>query len=529
MSNPYDITAYPSRPIPESHPGRLLCNSRLFGLPTAPLESSRILEIGCASGGNIIPLAYQFPEAHFTGFDYSAKQITAGRERIAALGLQNIDLAHESIDEAEARPATKTFDYILCHGVFSWVNTELQEKILSLCAKQLHPDGVAYISYNVYPGWNAANTLRELMLWATRDIDDPQQKIIRAREVATNMANGFDDKVFPYEYARDFRKQVEELSKHNDGYLAHEYLEIDNLPVYFHQFVERARAHQLEYLTESTLSAISTVSLPQPFAGQLAGNPDIVDLGQHMDFIRNTRFRQSILCHAGRTPNRNIRTDAIEAFYIQLEAIPDKGDLSIDNVSGTRQLELKIHDVTVNIDIENAITCIALLHERRHQPIAYRELCQLMMAHSQLHDIQQVRHFLNNEMNLMSLVLAGVLTLHSGPGPYLVTVSERPETCRLIRYQLEAGQDWVSTGKHRSRRVDRFDSLLLGALDGSHNLENLCKLVSGAVEKGSISLPGSAEQNTVPDSDPSVNSEEVISAAVTNALQRYAHDGCLVA
>ncbi len=529
MSNPYDLTAYPSRPIPGSHPGRLSSNSRLFGLRTASLASARILEIGCATGDNIIPLALHFPEAHFTGFDYSAKQIAAGQKQIAALGLDNVRLVLESIEKWESEPATQTFDYILCHGVFSWVKEELQEKIFSLCAKQLHPDGVAYISYNVYPGWNAVNTLREMMLWATRDIDDPGQKVSKAREVVTNMANGFDDKVFPYEYAQDFKIKVADLSKHDDGYLAHEYLEDENLPVYFYQFVERARSHQLKYLTESSLSDISTVGLPQPFAGQLANNTDIVNLGQHIDFIRNTRFRQSILCHAERIPNRNIRADAIEQFYIQLEATPGKSDLSIDNASRIRQLELKIDDVTVNIDIKNAIICIALLHERRFQPISYQELCRLMVEHSCLHDNQNVRQFLNNEMSLISLVLAGVFTIHSSPGPYVVNVFERPEACRLIRYQLEASQDWVSTGKHKSRRVDVFDSFLLAALDGHHKLEDLCKLVSGAVEKGSISLPGSAEQNTVPDSNPSVNSEEVISAAVTNALQRYAHDGCLVA
>jgi len=129
----------------------------------------------------------------------------------------------------------------------------------------------------------------------------------------------------------------------------------------------------------------------------------------------------------------------------------------------------------------------------------------------------------------MSLVLAGVLTLHSGPGSYVVTVSTLPMACRLIRSQLEAGQNWVSTCKHRSKRIDEFDRLLLAALDGSRKLEDLCKLVSTAIDKGVISLPESAEQDTIPNSETSPNSEKVNCTAVTNALQRYAHDGCLVA
>ncbi|MCP3952232.1 MAG: methyltransferase domain-containing protein [Desulfobacterales bacterium] len=528
MQNPYDITAYPCRPVSESHPGRLLANCRLFGLSAAPIETASILEVGCATGNNIIPLAYRYPRASFIGFDYSLNQIAAGRAQIAALGLQNIRLEHASIEQMVARSASQAYDYILCHGVFSWVNTELQESIFSLCAKYLQPQGAAYISYNVFPGWNSVNTLRELMLWATRDLQDPQEKVSRAREVINNMASGFDEKVFPYAYAKQFRKLAKKISTHSDGYLAHEYLEDDNLPVYFYQFVESARDYLLGYVTECDLDTVSVVNLPEPFASQLANNTDVVALGQHIDFIRNTRFRRSILCHAGRRPTRNIGSEQIEQFFIQLEARPDKKGLSISNAPHLTEISLKVGDVTVTFNAADAIMCLALLHEHRNQPISYRKLCQLMMIHSSLHDIRKVRQFLNNEMSLISLVFAGVLSIHTEPGAYVSHVSDKPEACGLIRYQIAEGQNWVSTGKHTAIRINDLECFLLGVLDGNHTVSALCELVSTAIDEGKFNLVFPSETKSSRTRTKQVP-DKAIMQTVRDTLYSFSKNGCLVA
>ena len=52
----------------------------LFGLSPAAVEQCRVLEIGCAGGENLIPLAASFPNAQFVGLDYSQAQIKAAQE-----------------------------------------------------------------------------------------------------------------------------------------------------------------------------------------------------------------------------------------------------------------------------------------------------------------------------------------------------------------------------------------------------------------------------------------------------------------
>ena len=45
----------------QTHPDRLATTARLFGLQPPPIATSRVLELGCASGGNLIPMAFNFP------------------------------------------------------------------------------------------------------------------------------------------------------------------------------------------------------------------------------------------------------------------------------------------------------------------------------------------------------------------------------------------------------------------------------------------------------------------------------------
>jgi 2-polyprenyl-3-methyl-5-hydroxy-6-metoxy-1,4-benzoquinol methylase len=155
----YDLLPYESKAIPQSHPARLAAIAKIFGLTAKPVHAARVLELGCASGGNIIPMALNHPEAKFVGVDVSPKQVAAGLARIEKMGLQNLELLCKSFSDLSADAGK--FDYIICHGVFSWVPRALQDAIFELCQKHLSPKGIAYISYNVLPGWRMLQPLRD--------------------------------------------------------------------------------------------------------------------------------------------------------------------------------------------------------------------------------------------------------------------------------------------------------------------------------------------------------------------------------
>src|SRR5438045_9674660 len=90
--NTYDEVPYESPPFAQTHPRRLFVVGTLFGLRPVPPARCRVLELGCAAGGNLIPMAEALPEAQIVGCDLSARQIADGQVFIQELGLKNVEI-----------------------------------------------------------------------------------------------------------------------------------------------------------------------------------------------------------------------------------------------------------------------------------------------------------------------------------------------------------------------------------------------------------------------------------------------------
>ena len=178
----YDMTPYTSNSFPQSAPGQLAAIAHLFGLETPEVSSARVLEIGCAAGGNLIPFAAAHPQAHTVGIDLSQVQVDQGRTRAQALGLNNLELLAGDIARMNLA-ALGQFEFIVAHGVYSWVPAAVQEALLSAFRRLLASEGVAYMSYNVYPGWKSKEILRDAMLLASGDSATPEEKVREARRM----------------------------------------------------------------------------------------------------------------------------------------------------------------------------------------------------------------------------------------------------------------------------------------------------------------------------------------------------------
>jgi len=123
----YDRVPYLSYLFRQTHPDRLATIATLFGLRPAPPDCCHVLELGCASGGNLIPMAEQLPQSKFLGIDSSIRQVRDGQSLIDELRLTNIELRCEDILGIEIDRGR--FDYIISCGVFSWVPENVQERV----------------------------------------------------------------------------------------------------------------------------------------------------------------------------------------------------------------------------------------------------------------------------------------------------------------------------------------------------------------------------------------------------------------
>ena len=141
MNNPYDELPYCAYPIAWTAPERLALASLLHGGPRLPLDHYRVLELGCANGANLLPMAWYRQHAEFTGLDSSARQIALANEARDELGLSNLNFIHGSFRDT-TNQLEGPFDIIMAHGVFSWVTDESRDAMLQMCRKLLATSGL---------------------------------------------------------------------------------------------------------------------------------------------------------------------------------------------------------------------------------------------------------------------------------------------------------------------------------------------------------------------------------------------------
>lgn len=142
----YDALPYQSFCFPQSAPEHLEAVALLFGLTPPSSAKARVLELGCAAGGNLLPFAERNPQARAVGVDISGVHIAQANAALRKMQLENVRFEQKDLSEIDA--SFGTFDYIICHGVYSWVPEDVQHAIMDIAGKCLAEDGIAYISYN---------------------------------------------------------------------------------------------------------------------------------------------------------------------------------------------------------------------------------------------------------------------------------------------------------------------------------------------------------------------------------------------
>ena len=465
--NDYDRVPYTSVAFDYTTPEFLATIATLFAVPCPDFRTARVLELGCASGGNIIPLAYCYPDTQIHGVDLSQKQIQEGQRYISDLGLNNIELTAMSIEDLDADFGE--FDFIIAHGLHSWVTTDLQHRIIEICQANLAPDGIAYVSHNTLPGWNLVRSIRDLMMFHTKKVTDPQLKVQQARGVLQFMAAGFGDDMSPH--AQALRTELEMLRDRRDDYLLHEHLEFSNNPVYFHEFMESAQRVGLQYLSDVELSTMSLNKLPESVRTQLQQLDNLVDIEQYIDFFLNRRFRRTLLRHDNFTINRQITIDDLKKLYYSTRAIPAT---ELNNETIAEGVSIQFRMDHLNITSSNEITkgiCAALI-ERGGKPVSYEDMCRMAADKLPGRSAEDIDYILGGSPILYDLIVNLLLQISLSEGNYTLEVSERPVTSRLARYIAEQ-HNTVPNLRHQMVVLNEVDSLILRGLDGTKTASEL--------------------------------------------------------
>jgi methyltransferase-like protein/protein-L-isoaspartate O-methyltransferase len=480
--NDYDVLPYRSMPFAQTQPSHLAAIATLFGIVPPSADRAQVLELGCAAGGNIIPLAARFPSAQFTGFDLSIRHVEDAQQAIRQLGLANIEISKGNLAAIDL--ADRQFDYIICHGVFSWVPRTVQDAIFRICSQNLVPNGVAYISYNVLPGWHLRKIVRDICTYHAGTDGTPQHRVARARWMLDQVAKLSSDTT---NFGRILREEAKLTTPLPDSYILGEFLADDNTPSYFHEFVDRAAGHDLTFLCETNLA----LSIPESHGTEqaklirtIAGNSGVF-IEQYIDFFTGRPFRRSLLIKSAQASKieRKLSPQRLRslqfASQLRLDSAASKGattvftheqrSMTTNDPIVRRAMELLASNYPATCSLEELIGGLGMTDTPNPPPdrtaIETRLLGALLKAVTALH------------------VAVSILPLKVGRAG-----TERPAVFRVARLQAANGQSWASSPQHRAVALHPAMCLLLPFMDGTRDRSALHDRLADALRNRQITV-----------------------------------------
>ena len=462
----YEEVPYPGNPFSQTHPDRLATLAKLYGLDPAPPADCRLLEIGCGDGGNLLPMACTLPGSQFVGVDISRRAIAKARGRAHAAGIANVTFEERSL--ADWEPPAGSFDYVVAHGVYSWVPEPVCDALMALCGHALDEHGVAYVSYNTLPGGHLRAILRNL-LKAHVDEDAPgAEQLAAARELldVLRQAWAYDPEL------HTLVSLATKMREDSDALLFHDTLSPVNRRLHFDEFVAHAGRHGLQYLAEANFWEMQVGWLPAGLRDGVLATSDRLLRERTLDELRMRTFRQTLLCRSSHELAATPRLDCLESLAVSAHAqgdAPDEdGRVRFTGANGS------------NLTTDHAPVIAALQRVIAAWP-ASLPIAELMPPDA---DVEQRLVVTEAFLRCYSAALA---MLHAAPAAFGTAAAPRPHVTTMARLQAAEGPV-VANLRHEPTTLDDNTRLLVTLLDGTRDRGAL-------VADLAASLPGTMAQS----------------------------------
>jgi SAM-dependent methyltransferase len=447
-TNLYDEVYYPTKAIPQASPARLEVIGRLHGLNAAPAAHCRYLELGCGDAGHLIGLAYLYPESTFTGVDYAASAVARGHEMALKLGLKNLILCQADISDFPEQLEGQ-YHYISAHGVLSWVPAAVQTALFRVIKQNLAPDGIAYVSYNAYPGCRIREAIWGPLRQHLANVDDQDQRYEKAllylKVLAEMTPDGTDSQVI--------KAEAERMVEHPKELLLCDDLSFDNTPFYFRDFLRAAEG--LQFLSEADYPDNAFNRISHQSIEDLAhlGIVDRVAIEQASDAMRGKRFRQTLVCHDSRSVND--RPDADIAKTLHASSSVDFEELNLN--AGEPMTFTTAQGGRIKTDQTSIKRSLAAMSTAYPSTISVAELAS------------------DDEGPVLDLILrgygSGLIELWPHEVRLPSTVSQFPRLSKFAAHQLERGSNQITSLRFNSIEVpNRAATKMLALLDGSRSV-----------------------------------------------------------
>ncbi len=467
----YDDFAYPSMTVPDTHPDSIAAIARFHGLESASPQKCKVLELGCGNGSNLNWIASVLPDGEFIGIDLSKNHIIRARETVSNLGINNASFHQRDLLELDDKSFGK-FDYIVAHGLFSWVPETVAEKILELYGKLLNQNGVGYISYNTLPGCHLRTVLRDSLLFHTRKTTDPFKKVEDARAFARFISeSSYDSSPFPEVLKFEYEKMV----YREDSNVYHDDLSPFNNPLYFSDFIGRAEKHGLQFLSE----ARSLACFPRDFPSDVLEvinkySDNVIEKEQYVDMIEGTRFRKTLICSNDVVLDHEFRPESVKRFFISTALRPDSAELKTEK--GKTQKFVTDTGSTFETDHLLTIRFLSCFRTNKSHQIPFEELIDIARAdldQNGFTDDTTDEEVGNTISVLIQLYLKDLISFHVCGSPSVNYIPEKPRVSELARMQAKKGERIPTFQGINLILSDDFTKELFDLLNGEHTRDEI--------------------------------------------------------
>lgn len=251
-------------------------------------------ELGYGQGLSANIHAAANPRGEFWGTDFNPDHAVAASNlaRQAGSGAQMLALSFEQLMDAQ----TPQFDFIVLHGVWSWISASAQHAVVEFIRRKLKVGGAVYLSYNILPGWTTERPLRDLLWLHTEHAGAPDAPTTARISGALQFAAELRRQGASYFTECPRASQLlDDMLREDSHQLAHEYFNRSWWLTYFAEVERALEPAGLSFATSLHMSDLSG-EVQQRTAGSKVLGPQ---LGSSLretanDFVLNRRFRRDL-------------------------------------------------------------------------------------------------------------------------------------------------------------------------------------------------------------------------------------------
>ena len=301
-------------------------------------------DMGCGQGINCLLLAAANPRAQIIGVDFNPAQIARARDLASLMGLQNVKFIEAAFEELALAPEVlPECDYITMHGIYSWISKEGRAALVTILRSRLRAGGLAYVSYNALPGWNAAEPMQRLLLEHARH--SPRHSTDSVRE-GIAFVNKCQDLLRPGLIEKELIERIRlEVDKNNVAYLAHEYLNKFWNPRYHSDIAAELEVAKLSFVGDATI--LANYEQLQYFPDQLKLLDSVREwsfIETFKDYLTSRAFRRDIFMRGPRKMTTEERDRRLQEVVLTLAVPASRIPRAIQVAVGEAMLEAAVYE-----------------------------------------------------------------------------------------------------------------------------------------------------------------------------------------